>query len=90
MQRLQKLLQKIDPIASGKNINTEKESTLVRYEKTYNLRQQTDKAKVQISTKNIFIKLCIFKYNLTTESCEHPLKFQISARHCSMSTGIIP
>ena len=34
LQRLQKLLQKIDPITGGKNINTEKESTLVRYEKT--------------------------------------------------------
>ena len=46
---------------------------------------------MQISTKNIlFIKLHIFKYNLTFESCEHPLKSPIFACHCSMSTDIIP
>ena len=35
-------------------------------------------------------KLNKFRDILITESCEHPFKIPISARHCSMSTGIIP
>ena len=33
-QGLQNILQKIDPNTGRKNVSTEKESTLVRYEKT--------------------------------------------------------
>ena len=44
---------------------------------------------VQISTKTLLIKLHKFKYNLITESCEHPLRFPVSAHLCSMSTSII-
>ena len=77
---------KIEPNKGRKNMETKKESTFVRYKKTLSLIKQT----VNASTKYIFlIKLCTFKYNLTTESCEHPLTLLISACYCSMSTSII-
>ena len=46
---------------------------------------------MQKLTRNILNnKLNKFGCNFTIECSEQPLKFQISARHCSMLTGIIP
>ena len=48
------------------------------------------KQRCKSALKTDYLLNYAFKYNLITESCEHPLKFPISARHYSMSTVIIP
>ena len=63
-----------------------------RYKRIQNLViKQTVIAMMQKLTRNIQInKLNKFRCNFTTEYSEQPLKFPISARHCSMLTGVIP
>ena len=46
---------------------------------------------MQELTRNILNnKFNKFRCNFTIKCCEQPLKLPISARHCSVLTGIIP